>query len=135
VRIKLNPISAAVKGKRVIIVDDSLVRGTTTRPIINLLREAGAAQVHVLIASPPYKFPCYYGTDVRQKEDLVANIYDTYEEIAQAFGADSVGFFPQDQLHKLVRPRQGICTTCFCGEYPTRLPVEPVKTKYHEKLK
>lgn len=133
VHIKLNPVPSVVKGKRVIIVDDSIVRGTTTIPIVQLLRDAGAKQVHVMVASPPYKFPCYYGTDVKNREDLIANQYDTFEGIAQAIGADSVGFFPVDQLHKLVRPGQGLCTACFNGNYPVEPKGVPLM-KYDKKL-
>jgi amidophosphoribosyltransferase len=133
VRIKLNPVSSVVKGKRVIAVDDSIVRGTTTLPTLQLLREAGAKEIHMLFASPPYKFPCYYGTDVKNKEDLIANQYDTLEEFAKAIGADSLGFFPADQLHKLVRPGQGLCTACFDGEYPVQPKGAPL-AKYDKKL-
>ncbi|MCL2195483.1 MAG: amidophosphoribosyltransferase, partial [Oscillospiraceae bacterium] len=132
VSIKLNPVPAVVKGKRVIIVDDSIVRGTTTTPIVQLLRDAGATQVHVMVASPPYKFPCYYGTDVKSREDLIANRYDTFAGIAGVIGADSVGFFPADQLHKLVRPGQGLCTACFDGDYPVQPKGTPL-ARYDKK--
>ena len=134
VRVKLNPVSAVVKGKRVILVDDSIVRGTTTDLTINLLRRAGATEVHFLIASPPYRHPCYYGTDVKSREDLIANKYSSFEEIAAAIGVDSVGFFPASELYKLVRPKQGICTSCFDGVYPIEVPKEPVESKYNKKL-
>jgi len=134
VRIKINPIPAVVKGKRIILVDDSLVRGTTTDLVIHLLRRAGAKEIYFLIASPPYKYPCYYGTDVKSREDLVANKYGSFEEIALAIGVDSVGFLPESELDKLVRPGQGICTSCFNGEYPLRVPTEPVKSKFDQKL-
>ena len=134
VRIKINPVPAVVNGKRVIVVDDSIVRATTTKPSINLLREAGATEIHVMVASPPYKHPCYYGTDVKNRDDLIANKYGTVEEIAKAIGADSVGFFPENQLHKLVRPGQGICTSCFNGIYPIEPPTEPLESRFHKKL-
>jgi amidophosphoribosyltransferase len=134
VRIKLNPVSAVLRGKRVIVVEDSIVRGTTFHRLTSLLREAGATQVHVMSASPPYKYPCYFGTDVKSGESLIANRYETYEEIARAIGADSVGFLPIAELRKLVRPGQGICTSCFTGNYPVRIPTEPVKPKFEEKM-
>ena len=135
VRIKLNPVSAVLRGKRVIMVDDSIVRGTTTSRIISLLRDAGATQVHVMSASPPYKYPCYYGTDVKTRESLIANRHETFGDIARAIGADSVGYLPLAELRKLVRPGQGLCTSCFTGEYPVRIPAEPVKSRFEEKLK
>jgi amidophosphoribosyltransferase len=134
VRIKLNPVPAVVKAKRVIVVDDSIVRGTTTARIVRLLREAGAAEVHVMSAAPPFRHPCYFGTDVDSRENLIANKHGTYEEIAKALGADSVGYLPVAELRKLVRPKQGICTSCFTGEYPVRIPAEPLKSKFENKL-
>jgi len=134
VRIKLNPVQAVVKGKRVVAVDDSIVRATTTKPTLALLREAGATEIHVMVASPPYKFPCYYGTDVKSKDDLIANQYDTCKEIAKAIGADSVSFLPETELHKLVQPGQGICTSCFNGEYPIQPSTEPLESRFHKKL-
>ncbi|MCL2106987.1 MAG: amidophosphoribosyltransferase, partial [Oscillospiraceae bacterium] len=136
VRIKLNPVPSVVKGKRVIMVDDSIVRGTTMARIVGLLREAGAVQVHVMSSAPEFKHLCYFGTDIDARENLIANQYDTYEEIAAAIGADSVGFLPVRELTKLVRPKQGICDACFTGEYPIEIPAEPckIKIKYEEKL-
>jgi amidophosphoribosyltransferase len=135
VRIKLNPVSAVVRGKRVIFVEDSIVRGTTVSRIVRLLREAGAAEVHAMIAAPPFKYPCYFGTDVDSRENLLANQYETYEDIAAAIGADSVGYLPVAELTKLVRPKQGICSSCFTGEYPVRIPNEPLKSKFEDKIK
>ncbi|MDR1464475.1 MAG: amidophosphoribosyltransferase [Oscillospiraceae bacterium] len=134
VRIKLNPVPAVIQGKRVIVVEDSIVRGTTFHRITRLLRDAGAAEVHVMIASPPFRHPCYFGTDIDSREHLLANRYVTYEEIAAAIGADSVGYLPVEELRKLVRPKQGICTSCFTGDYPVRIPDEPRKSKFEEKL-
>ncbi|MDR2526213.1 MAG: amidophosphoribosyltransferase [Oscillospiraceae bacterium] len=134
VRIKLNPVPAVIGGKRVIMVDDSIVRGTTTARTVRLLREAGAAEVHVMSASPPFKHPCYFGTDVDSREHLLANLHESYEEIAAALGADSVGYLPVEELRKLVRPKQGICTSCFTGEYPVRIPEQPLKSKFEERL-
>ncbi len=134
VRIKLNPVPAVVNGKRVILVDDSIVRGTTVPRIVRLLREAGATEVHAMSAAPPFRHPCYFGTDVDSRENLLANQYETYEEIADAIGADSVGYLPVEELRKLVRPKQGFCNSCFTGEYPVRIPSEPMKLKFEKKL-
>jgi len=135
VRIKLNPIPAVVKGRRVVMVDDSIVRGTTMVRPVSLLREAGATEVHVMIASPPYKHPCYYGTDVKSRESLLANRHDTPEGIAAAIGADSVSYLPFGALPELVKPGQGICTSCFTGEYPVKIPSEPVESRFEERLR
>jgi len=134
VRIKLNPVPSVIKGKRVIVVEDSIVRGTTFHHLVGLLREAGAAEIHIMSASPPYKYPCYFGTDVKTRESLIANQHESFEKIAEAIGADSIGFLPIAELRKLVRPKQGICTSCFTGEYPVRIPTEPIRSKYEEKL-
>ncbi|MDR1927513.1 MAG: amidophosphoribosyltransferase [Oscillospiraceae bacterium] len=134
VRIKLNPVPAVVKGKRVITVDDSIVRGTTCARLVRVLREAGAAEVHMMSAAPPFKHPCYFGTDIDSRENLLANQYESYEDIAKAIGADSVGYLPVPELRKMVRPKQGICSSCFTGEYPVRIPAQPLKSKFESKL-
>ena len=134
VRIKLNPVAAVLKGKRVVVVEDSIVRGTTFENLIALLRDAGATQVHVMSASPPYVYPCYYGTDVKSRESLIANQYKSPEEIAKAIGADSVGYLPFEALPRLICPGQGICTSCFTGDYPVRVSSEPVRSRFEEKL-
>lgn len=122
VSIKLNPISSVVKGKRVVLVDDSIVRGTTSYHIIASLKRAGAKEVHMRISSPPFMYPCYFGTDVRNGKDLVANSL-SIEEIGRAIGADSLGYL--DLAHiKLIAEKLdcGYCDGCFSGKYP--LPVE-----------
>jgi len=134
VRIKLNPVAAVLRGKRVIVAEDSIVRGTTFVRLVKLLRDAGATQVHVMSASPPYRHPCYYGTDVKSRESLLANRHGTPEDIAAAIGADSVSYLPFGELRRLVKPGQGICTSCFTGEYPVQIPKEPVKSRFEEKL-
>jgi len=135
VRIKLNPVSAVLEGKRVVVVEDSIVRGTTFFPLVPLLREAGAAEVHVMSASPPYRHPCYFGTDVKSRESLLFNQHGSAEGIARAIGADSVHYLPMARLPELVKPGQDICTSCFTGEYPIRIPTEPVKSRFEERLK
>ena len=100
VRIKLNPIAAAVKGKRVVMIDDSIVRGTTIANIVRMLRTAGAAEVHVRISSPPFTNPCYYGTDVPSRENLIA-CQHTLPEIREIIGADSLGYLRVDSLDEM----------------------------------
>ena len=118
VRIKLSALSSEVAGKRVVMVDDSIVRGTTCRQIINLLREAGATQVHMRVSSPPFISPCYFGTDIPNKEKLIA-CHNTVEEIRQLAGADSLDYLTLENLHKLAPDaRCGFCEGCFTGKYP-----------------
>jgi len=120
VKIKLSPISQTVHGKRVVLVDDSIVRGTTSRHIVKLLRDAGATEVHVRISAPPFLYPCYYGTDIDSKENLIA-CYLTVPEIAEKIGADSIGYLPLNALPLLVGGCE-YCAACFNGLYPTAVP-------------
>ena len=118
VRIKLNPISDRVKGKRVVIIDDSIVRGTTVDRIVTMLREAGAKEVHMRISSPPFLWPCYYGTDIPSRGELIA-VKHTIEEITRLSGADSLGYLPVDSLHEMIGYAPvGFCDGCFTGSYP-----------------
>ena len=118
VRIKLNPLRSNVAGKRVIMVDDSIVRGTTFDRIVNLLREAGALEVHVRVASPPFLWPCYYGTDVASREQLVSYSH-TIEETRKLFGADSLGYLGIERLKELAPEiDRGFCDACFTGNFP-----------------
>lgn len=127
VRIKLNPISSTVKGKRVVLVDDSIVRGTTCARIVRLLRSAGATEVHLRSSAPAFLNPCYYGTDIDSKDALIANNH-TVEEIAKIVGADSLGYLPAEDVTKLCEGGScgGFCTACFDGNYPTEGPKEVV---------
>lgn len=127
VRIKLNPISSTVKGKRVVLVDDSIVRGTTCARIVRLLRSAGATEVHLRSSAPAFLNPCYYGTDIDSKDALIANNH-TVEEIAKIVGADSLGYLPAEDVTKLCEGGTcgGFCTACFDGNYPTEGPKEVV---------
>ncbi|MDR2647421.1 MAG: amidophosphoribosyltransferase [Oscillospiraceae bacterium] len=134
VRIKLNPVPPVVKGKRVIMVDDSLVRGTTVARTVRLLRDAGAVEVHVMSAAPAFRYPCYFGTDIDDPACLIANQHENYEGIADSVGADSVGYLPVDQLRMLVRPKQGYCSSCFTGDYPVRIPGQQKKMWFEEKI-
>ena len=122
VRIKLNPISDTLKGKRVIMIDDSIVRGTTSARIVNLVREAGATEVHMRISSPPFLNPCYYGTDASNSDNLIAASH-SIEEIAKIIGVDSLGYLSIDGIKKIANGNDcGFCTACFDGIYPTRKP-------------
>jgi amidophosphoribosyltransferase len=118
VRVKLNLVGEAVKGKRVIVVDDSIVRGTTARSRVVNLREAGAKEVHMRISCPPHKNACYYGIDFPDPEKLLAN-QCTMEEIRKYLGADSIGYLSIDGMIKATgRPANTFCTACFSGDYP-----------------
>lgn len=131
VRIKLSPIESTVKGKRVVLVDDSIVRGTTSARIVKLLRDAGAKEVHMRISAPPFLNPCYYGTDVDTKENLIANNHSV-EEIAEIIGVDSLGYLTLDDAKALADGSH--CLACFNGEYPTNIPTEPAKFRFEQKL-
>lgn len=133
VRLKLSPIASVIAGKRVVLVDDSIVRGTTCGQIVNLLRAAGAKEVHMRISSPPFKFPCYYGTDVSSKDKLIANRYTT-EEIAMVIGVDSLGYLSIENAMKLSGEEKGYCNACFTGEYPTATPTENRTGRFDQKL-
>ena len=135
VRIKLNPISETVRGKRVVLVDDSIVRGTTSARIVRLLRNAGATEVHFRSSAPPFINPCYYGTDIDSKESLIA-CHHTEEEIARIMGADSLGYLPIEDVFKLCSKGtcKGLCAACFNGKYPTRIPKEKPYNKYDYKI-
>ena len=131
VRIKLNPIAETVRGKRVIMIDDSIVRGTTSRRIVSLLREAGATEVHLRISSPPFLHPCYFGTDIDSEENLLASNF-TRAEICQMIGADSLGFLGCQYLPYLISEdgKAGYCAACFDGNYPTEVPKNTQKDKF-----
>lgn len=131
VRIKLSPIESTIKGKRVVMIDDSIVRGTTSARIVKLLREAGAKEVHMRISAPPFLNPCYYGTDVDTKENLIANNHST-EEIAEIIGVDSLGYLTLEDAKALAPGSH--CLACFDGNYPTSVPSEPAKFRFEQKL-
>ena len=118
VRIKLNPIESAVAGKKVIMIDDSIVRGTTIANLVNMLRQAGAVEVHVRISSPPFLHPCYYGTDVPSEDRLIAS-HHTIDEIRDMIGADSLGYLKVSRLDEMLgEPGHKYCDACFTGDYP-----------------
>lgn len=125
VKMKLSPVVQVVKGKRVIMVDDSIVRGTTSRRIVNMLKEAGATEVHVLISSPPMKNPCFYGIDTSTSEELIASNMSV-EEMREAIGADTLTFLSADGLVEATArafddETRGLCMACFTGDYPTEI--------------
>ncbi len=134
VRIKLNPVSSAVKGKRVVLVDDSIVRGTTCARIVRLFRNAGATEVHLRSSAPPFLNPCYYGTDIDSKEALIA-CHHTVDEIAKIVGADSLGYLLLEDVEKIAEGSTcgGFCTACFDGKYPTEAPTI-IKNKFDNKI-
>lgn len=134
VRIKLNPVINTVKGKRVVLVDDSIVRGTTCARIVKLLRNAGAKEVHLRSSAPAYLNPCYYGTDIESKESLIACNH-TIEEMAKIFDVDSLGYLPLEDVTKLGEGGdcKGYCSACFDGKYPTEIP-EMVTNKFDYKI-
>src|SRR5450432_3633165 len=120
VRLKLNPISAILKGKIVVVVDDSIVRGTTSRKIVRMIRDAGATEVHMRISSPPTRWPCFYGIDTPSRNELIAATHEI-EGVARFIECDTIGYLSIDGLHKAVGPG-GYCDACFTGEYP--VPVQ-----------
>ena len=132
VKIKLSAVEQCVNGKRVVLVDDSIVRGTTSGRIVKLLREAGAREIHMRISAPPFLNPCYYGTDIDSKEHLIACKH-SINEIAKIIGADSLGYFPVWELGSLTCA-SGYCSACFDGKYPTAVPQGNHKNRFEQKL-
>lgn len=135
VRIKLNAVRSTVEGKRVVLVDDSIVRGTTSAHIVSLLREAGASEVHMRLSSPPFKYMCYFGTDIGSTDNLIAAKHSV-EEICKLIGADSLGFLNVDYLPLLAdHSTCGFCNGCFTGNYPVDPPCQHAKPKCETPLK
>ena len=132
VKIKLSVVEGVVKDKRIILIDDSIVRGTTSRRIISLLREAGAKEVHMRVCAPPFLYPCFYGTDIDSSENLVA-CQHTVPEISEMIGADSLAFFPVGKL-ELLAGGHNYCSACFDGRYPTGIPVNTGKNRFEQRL-
>ena len=132
VKIKLSAIGETVRGKRVVLIDDSIVRGTTSGRIVSLLREAGACEIHVRVSAPPFLNPCYYGTDIDSKENLIACSH-TPEEISDMIGADSLGYLPLSKLGELIGGGN-CCDACFSGRYPTAIPSDTRKDRFERKL-
>ena len=134
VRIKLNAVRSTVEGKRVVLIDDSIVRGTTSALIVSLLREAGATEVHMRLTAPPFRFPCYFGTDIDSTDNLIA-AHHSVEEIAKIIGVDSLGFLNVEHLPKLAdHSTCGFCNGCFTGNYPVDPPRDTAKLKFERSL-
>ena len=117
-RIKYNPVRSVLEGKRVVVVDDSIVRGTTSRKIVNLLRGAGAKEIHMRISAPPWRNPCYFGVDTPKREKLIAATAGSIEEIRKYVGSDSLGFLSREGLLRAMPKTVSYCMACFTGEYP-----------------
>lgn len=133
VRIKLNPVAATVKGKRVVLIDDSIVRGTTSARIVKLLRDAGAAEVHMRISSPPFLNPCYFGTDIDSKDKLIACKH-SIDEIRDILNVDSLGYLSIDSVDKLAdNTSLKFCKACFTGDYPMDVSNAAKKLKFESK--
>ena len=135
VRIKLNPIPDTVRGKRIVMIDDSIVRGTTSARIVNLLREAGASEIHMRVSAPPFLNPCYYGTDIDSRDNLIACKHST-DEIAEIIGVDSLGYLSIENVKQIAKGLNGCgyCTACFDGVYPTEIPQTPLKNRFETKI-
>ncbi len=134
VKIKLNVVREVVRGKRVILVDDSIVRGTTSARIVNLLREAGAREVHFRVSCPPFTNPCYFGTDIDSKENLIACKY-TIPEICRQIGVDSLGYLSIEGVKSIAKDAGcEFCVGCFSGEYPIEVPKEMPKDKFESRI-
>jgi amidophosphoribosyltransferase len=130
IRLKLNALEHMIRGKRIVVVDDSIVRGNTQRAQVRMLREAGATEVHVRISSPPVKWPCFYGIDFATRAELIANGLDA-DEIAASVGADSLGYISLDGMVEATgQQRETLCTACFTGDYPIPLPDESLLGKH-----
>ena len=132
VRIKLSAIASVLQGKRVVLVDDSIVRGNTMRRVVGLLRDAGAEEVHVRITAPPFLHPCFYGTDIDSTDHLIACSH-TVQQTADLIGADSLGYLPIEALEHLTK-HSGSCAACFSGDYPTKVPAGVYKNRFEQKL-
>ncbi len=135
VRIKLNPVRSTLEGKRVVLIDDSIVRGTTSARLVKLVRDAGAREIHLRISAPPFLNPCYFGTDIDSRDMLIA-CHHTVEEIRDIIGVDSLGYLSVDSVQKIAAEGrcQGYCTGCFSGRYPAPIPAHTEKNKFERKL-
>lgn len=128
VKVKLSVLREVVEGKKIVMIDDSIVRGTTSNQIVTMLRDAGAAEVHMRVSSPPFYHPCYFGIDIPNENQLIAN-NRTVEEICQHIGADSLGYLPLECLKEMAGGLP-ICTACFSGDYPIAPPVEDIRGEF-----
>ena len=124
-----------VEGKRVVLIDDSIVRGTTCRRTIDLLRRAGAKEIHMRVSAPPFVSECYYGTDIDSRENLIACKYSV-DEIAKKIGVDSLGYLSIESVKQIAKGINGggYCSACFDGMYPTEIPQAPMKNRFETKI-
>jgi amidophosphoribosyltransferase len=130
IRLKLNPLRTAIAGKRLVVVDDSIVRGNTQRALVRMLREAGAREVHVRISSPPVQWPCFYGIDFASRAELIANGL-TVDQVCASIGADTLGYISLDELVSATTlPSERLCQACFTGDYPIELPAPELLGKH-----
>lgn len=129
VRIKLNVLPEVIEGKRVVMIDDSIVRGTTSAKIVRMLKKAGATEVHVRISSPPFLYPCYFGTDVPTGDQLIAH-NNSVDQIRDMIGADSLGYLAVERLGEMLGVDTGFCDACFSGKYPIEPPKEDIRGEY-----
>ena len=124
IRLKLNPVRSEIEGKRLVVVDDSIVRGNTQRALVKMLREAGAKEVHVRISSPPVEWPCFYGIDFASRAELIAPGMTT-DDICRSVGADSLAYISLEGLVASVGlPKKRLCRACFDGQYPVQVPTD-----------
>lgn len=131
VRVKLNALREVVRGKRVVMIDDSIVRGTTSARIVKMIKDAGASEVHVRISSPPFLYPCYFGTDVPSSDQLIAYNHSV-EQIWEMIGADSLGYLDIERLSELIDGDKGYCNACFSGNYPVEPPKEDIRGDFEK---
>ena len=135
VKIKLNVIAETVRDKRVVLIDDSIVRGTTSERIVRLLREAGAKEVHMRVSSPPFRYPCFFGTDVDSRENLIACRLPSVKEIAEEIGADSLAYLSVEAAHRLAGDHAcPVCDGCFTGHYPVEIPEDQGKSRFEQPI-
>jgi amidophosphoribosyltransferase len=127
VRIKFNTVKGVLEGRTIVIVDDSIVRGTTSKQLVNLIKEANPKAIHFRITSPPIYNPCYYGMDFPSKEELIANKFESIEKIREHLGVDSLEYMTEDELldSMIDHPKENFCTACFSGEYP--IPIKDLE--------
>ena len=131
VQVKLNALGSAVEGKRIIMIDDSIVRGTTSDRIVRMLRDAGAKEVHMRVSSPPFLWPCYFGTDVPARDQLIAYNRNV-DDICKIIGADSLAYLGIERLEEMVGGNLGICKGCFTGSYPVTPPTEDIRGEFEK---
>ena len=131
----MNPISEIARGKRIVMIDDSIVRGTTSARIVKLLRDAGAKEIHMRVSAPPFLNPCYYGTDIDSRDNLIACKHSV-EEIAKIIGVDSLGYLSVESVKQIAKGVNGggYCTACFDGKYPTEIPKFSEKDRFETKI-